>query len=77
MTFTIDIPKDKIDETFTIGRNGTWRVRGIEVLRGIFTSNCVTLTPIGKNGVLRAGFHIPLETMDQICETWQKYRKSS
>lgn len=75
MTFIIDIPKDKIDNTFTIGRNGFWKTRGVEVMGT--HSNTVILTPIGKNGVLRAGFSIPVETMDQICETWRKYRKSS
>lgn len=70
MNYVVDINRPK--DTYVIGRNGTWKAQGIEVLHS--QQDTVLLTPIGKRGVLNAGFAIPIETMDELCDKWLKNR---
>lgn len=71
MNTQFDITVSNPHLTFTIGRNGCWRTQGVNVCGG---STTVVLTPIGKRGLLRAGFSIPTEDMDRLCTTWLKER---
>lgn len=70
MNFTINVNRPK--DTIVVGRNGYWQSHGLEVMH---TSNeTITLTPVGKRGILRAGFSIPIEAMDELCDKWLKNR---
>ena len=65
---TVSDPKD----TFVIGRNGIWKVQGVEVMS--LPNETVELRPVGKNGILNAGFSLPIGDMDRLCTTWLKER---
>jgi hypothetical protein len=67
MAFTIKVPNPK--ETYCVGRNGVFDVQAIEVL-GCDGGKSVALTPIGKRGLLNAGFKIPKDVMLDICNRW-------
>lgn len=70
MNFTLPVHRPK--DTFVIGRNGVTEVQGLRIDHGI--RDDVIFTPIGKRGILRAGFSIPIETMDKLCSEWLKNR---
>jgi hypothetical protein len=71
MNFTL--PVNRPQDTYVIGRNGVTQVQGLEILHGA-DDNVVLLTPMGKRGLLNAGFSIPIETMDKMCSEWLKNR---
>jgi hypothetical protein len=68
-SITVSDPKD----TYTVGRNGYWKTQGVQVTKQPMFEN-VELSPIGKKGLLNAGFSIPIEDMDRLCLTWIKER---
>lgn len=70
MNFVVPVHRPK--DTFVVGRNGITQVQALEILHG--SSDVVILTPIGKRGLLNAGFSIPIETMDMMCSEWLKSR---
>ena len=74
MMFEVMVDKKRLEDTYVTGRNGTFLCRGIEVYASI-VRNVATVTPIGKRGVINAGFQIPAESMDEICEKWIAMRQ--
>lgn len=68
-----DVTVSDPSETYVIGRNGCWKTQGVSIQEQAHV-NTVALCPIGKQGILRAGFSLPLEDMDRLCTTWLKER---
>ena len=72
-TIQFSITVDPTD-TYVVGRNGVTKVQGLLIFDGICCDNTVELRPIGKRGILNAGFSIPKDDMDRLCKTWLKER---
>jgi len=71
-TIQFSITVDPTD-TYVVGRNGVTKLQGLDVME-LGDRTTVSLNPIGKRGILNAGFSIPKDDMDRLCKTWLKER---